>query len=196
MKKFVMMTVCAVSLMSSVVLAGQDTKDFKIENIGNQKLENKLNQEIEGKNINETNEEQKKSISTIFEEKYHDDKKLSFVITTTETQASTGIQKLYYNINLETGEDLTLKDLLGDNYKELVNKSVQSQIEQRMKDDENQIFFGFTQDEKDMGIKGFESIKDDQTFYINKDGNVVITFEQFEIAPGYMGVPEFEIMKK
>lgn len=196
MKKFVMMTVCAVILMSNVVLAEQDTKDFKIENTGNQQLENKLNKEIEGKNINETDEEQKKSISTTFEEKYHNDKKLSFVITTTETQASTGIQKLYYNVNLETGEDLTLKDLLGNNYKELVNESVQSQIEQRMKEDENQIFFGFTQDEKDMGIKGFEGIKDDQTFYINKDGNVVITFEQFEIAPGYMGVPEFEIMKK
>ena len=33
---------------------------------------------------------------------------------------------------------------------------------------------------------------DDQRFYINEAGNPVLIFEKYEIAPGYMGQPEFE----
>ena len=32
-----------------------------------------------------------------------------------------------------------------------------------------------------------------QNFYINSNGKVVIVFEKYEIAPGYMGIQEFEI---
>ena len=42
-------------------------------------------------------------------------------------------------------------------------------------------------------IPGFESIEEDQDFYINEAGNPVLIFEKYEIAPGYMGQPEFEV---
>ena len=35
-----------------------------------------------------------------------------------------------------------------------------------------------------------------QDFYINSNGKVVIVFEKYKIAPGYMGTQEFEIDKK
>ena len=41
--------------------------------------------------------------------------------------------------------------------------------------------------------EGFTSIADDQRFYINEAGNPVLIFEKYEIAPGYMGQPEFEV---
>ena len=37
------------------------------------------------------------------------------------------------------------------------------------------------------------AIRPDQPFYINHAGNPVIVFEKYEIAPGYMGAPEFEV---
>lgn len=40
---------------------------------------------------------------------------------------------------------------------------------------------------------GFESIKADQNFYINNDGNIVICFDKYEVAPGSSGSPEFVI---
>ena len=43
------------------------------------------------------------------------------------------------------------------------------------------------------GEGGFESIDEDQTFYLNQAGNAVVVFEKYEIAPGYMGMQEFEI---
>ena len=39
----------------------------------------------------------------------------------------------------------------------------------------------------------FEKIKKDQNFYINASGQLVISFQKYEVAPGYMGVPEFVI---
>ena len=34
-----------------------------------------------------------------------------------------------------------------------------------------------------------------RSFYLNKEHQLVLTFSQYEIAPGYMGTPEFVIPK-
>ncbi len=34
---------------------------------------------------------------------------------------------------------------------------------------------------------------DDPGFYLNEKGNVVVVYPKYEIAPGYMGIQEFEI---
>ena len=48
--------------------------------------------------------------------------------------------------------------------------------------------------EDDM-VEGFQSVDENTKFYINKDGNPVVCFEKYEVAPGYMGFQEFEIDK-
>lgn len=196
MKKCVMIATCVCTLigMGNLTFLSAETIP-QIQNTGNQDMETKLNKEIENNFVNKEEEEKKLSITTSFEEKFRDEKMLSFVLTIVESQASSSIKKLYYNTNLETGEPLTLKGLLGKNYKELADNIIKEEIKKRMTEDENQIFFGVNQEDKELGIEGFNGIKEDQTFYINQEGNVVITFEQFEIAPGYMGIPEFEISK-
>ncbi|WP_334309184.1 RsiV family protein [Clostridioides difficile] len=45
-------------------------------------------------------------------------------------------------------------------------------------------------------MKDFESINKYQDFYFNKDGNLVISFDEYEVAPGYMGAVEFVIADK
>ena len=39
----------------------------------------------------------------------------------------------------------------------------------------------------------FRSIAKDQNFYINQDGKLVISFNEYDVAPGYMGVAQFTI---
>lgn len=39
----------------------------------------------------------------------------------------------------------------------------------------------------------FTTIKADQNFYITEQGKLVIAFDKYEVAPGYMGIIEFEI---
>ena len=126
-------------------------------------------------------------IDVDYEIKCQNDRYLSFLITETETQA-TAFQQLYpYSIDLESGKELTLRDLLGPDWKEIVNASVREQIAQRSQDPDHVYWGG------DDYSEAFTSIRDNQPFYLNEAGRPVVLFEKYEIAPGYMGVQEFEI---
>ncbi|MCH1968737.1 RsiV family protein [Romboutsia hominis] len=39
----------------------------------------------------------------------------------------------------------------------------------------------------------FKFIDKNQDFYINKNGELVICFDKYDVAPGYMGLVEFTI---
>lgn len=41
----------------------------------------------------------------------------------------------------------------------------------------------------------FVTLDDRHNFYWDKDGNLVIVFDKYEVAPGSMGTPEFVINK-
>jgi hypothetical protein len=45
-------------------------------------------------------------------------------------------------------------------------------------------------------ISPFEKIKADQNFYLSSNHKLVISFDKYEVAPGYMGIVEFEIPEK
>lgn len=111
---------------------------------------------------------------------------LSFLVYTTETINSAMQTEYYYNIDMKTNENITLKSLLGDKYIDIVNENIKKQIKERT-DNETGFFFE--------GKMGFETITEDQKFYINENNNPVIVFEKYEIAPGSQGKQEFEIKK-
>lgn len=86
-----------------------------------------------------------------------------------------------YNVSIDKGEKLQLKDLFdkGYDYKKFINEEIQKEINKHPD-------YYFT------GKEGFQGIKDNQSFYI-KDGNLIIHFPYYEIAPYAFGMPEFEI---
>ena len=124
-------------------------------------------------------------ISVDYEIKCQNDRYLSFVITKTETLASAYTEYYTYNIDLQAGREITLRDLLGPDYKEIANSVISAEIVRRSQDPDNLYFL--------QGEGGFESIADDQSFYLDADGTPVVFFEKYEIAPGYMGAQEFRI---
>lgn len=124
-------------------------------------------------------------ISVDYEIKCQNDQYLSFILTKTETLASAYTEYYAYNIDLEAGRELTLRDVLGPDYLELANQAVREGIALREQDPDNSYF------PPDEG--GFTSIAEGQTFYLNQKGNAVVVFEKYEIAPGYMGMQEFEV---
>lgn len=98
-------------------------------------------------------------------------------------------EKVFYNINLKENKTISLEDVLGKDYVSICNESINTQIEEKLKTDKNAYYF-------DAENGGFTSIDDPDTqpqFYINKKGNVVIVFDKYAIAPGSMGIQEFEI---
>lgn len=123
-------------------------------------------------------------ITVGYEIKQQNNDYLSFVVRGTENWNNANSESKYYNLDLNTGKSVTLKDMLGDDYVELVNKSIREQIAERQKAGE--IFF--TAEEG-----GFTGISKDFKFYINKNNHPVIVFEKYEIAPGSSGEIEFEI---
>ena len=131
-----------------------------------------------------------------YDVKYLSDDILSLGVITAKGWVSAEEEHTYYNIDLKKDKELTLKDLLGDDYISICNKSIVSQIEERMAADENAIFFGYgdNTDETD-SLGKFETIDADTPFYLNADGKVVISFPEYSIAPGYMGIQEFTITK-
>jgi len=126
------------------------------------------------------------TITVDYEIKNENGDYLSFVIYGYESWLSSGAVAYYYNLNVDTMQYVTLEELLGKNYIDLVNEQINQQIEERQENG-SEVFF--TQEEG-----GFETISEEQNFYINNAGNVVIVFEKYEIAPGFMGNVEFEIV--
>lgn len=128
--------------------------------------------------------------------KYFHDDILSLEVTTAKGWVFAAEERTYYNIDLKHDTELTLKDILGEDYLSICNESILKQIAERMAADENVMFFGFgkNSDETDETWK-FQTIDDTTPFYLNADGKVVISFPEYSIAPGYMGIQEFVIDK-
>lgn len=123
-------------------------------------------------------------ITVDYEIKQHNNDYLSFVVRGTENWTSAYSESKYYNLDLRTGEMVTLKDMLGSDYLELANESIKEQIAERQKAGEK----FFTEEEG-----GFAGISEDAKFYINENNRPVIVFEKYEITPGSLGEIEFEI---
>lgn len=181
-----------------------------LENTGNTELEKRINYEIMLK-MNEILEEAEKraaeykeavietggneydyqpiNIQIDYKVGYSNDKVVSFMISKSETLANAYTEIYFYNVDIETGKKLNLRDVLGKEYKQIVDTTIYKEIEERSKNPDN---IYFTADEG-----GFEGIENEyQDFYINSDGKVVIVFEKYKIAPGYMGTQEFVIDKQ
>ena len=122
---------------------------------------------------------------------------LSFIINETETtNGLTFVTKYFYNIDLTTGKELTLADLLGQNYKQKADLEIERQVKERAKADENllsyyQEYYAPKGEGQVGGIDEFTS----KNFYINEEGNPVIFFYEYYIAPPYAGPQEFEIKR-
>lgn len=86
-----------------------------------------------------------------------------------------------YNYDINAGKKMALADVFqpGVDYKTIINQEIEKQIESRP-----EYFFE--------GELGFRSIADNQDYYL-EDGNLMVYFGQYDIAPYSSGIPEFKI---
>ncbi len=106
--------------------------------------------------------------------------------------AGSGTQwNYYYTIDLTTGERLQLKDIFqeGADYITPISDSIKEQMQAQMDADETVYYWLHDEIEE----WNFKAITDETSFYLNEKGNVVIGFDEGEVAPMYMGSVEFEI---
>lgn len=104
---------------------------------------------------------------------------------------SSSTKHSFYTIDKKTGELLTLKSLFNDNadYVEPISEYIKKEMIKQ-----NESGSGYFWLDEEIG-ENFEKIKEDQNFFINENGNIVICFDKYEVAAGAGGCPEFEIPK-
>lgn len=97
----------------------------------------------------------------------------------------------YYTIDLNTGERLQLKDIFkeGADYITPISENIKEQMQEQMAADD-QVYYWLNDEIEEWN---FKSITDETSFYLNDKGNVVIGFNEGDVAPMYMGTVEFEI---
>ncbi len=137
-------------------------------------------------------------ITVDYDVKYQQGNILSLELLTAKGWVAYQEERYYYNLDLSTGKHLTLQQLLGEDYINICNESIDRQIKERLAADDSLAYFGYgemAKEDEEMGIEGFTTITPDTRFYVNQEGNVVIVFPKYEVAPGYMGAQEFEIAK-
>jgi hypothetical protein len=88
---------------------------------------------------------------------------------------------------------LTLPSLFKDNsYVEIISENIKKQMREQMKSDSDKIYW-IADEGKKKTMEIFDKISENQNFYINAQFQLVIIFNKYEVAPGYMGVVEFII---
>ena len=91
---------------------------------------------------------------------------------------------------------ITLPSLFKDDrYVEVISEYIVNEMKAKMKADPNLIYW-VVSDENPEEVNYFEpftQIAPEQSFYINPDYKLVISFDKYEVGPGVMGVQEFVI---
>ncbi len=132
-------------------------------------------------------DERDNEVSVTYAVKSQTDTGVSFVIDSSVSVASAYRETFFYNLDLENDRELTLQDLLGDDWIGICNESIRRQITvYPLEPGEESPFFA-----SDMG--GFGTVDENTDFYIDEDGNPVVVFPRASIAVGAMGAVEFEI---
>lgn len=184
--------------------------DIAVAAYGAEDSDSMVKKELE-KTTREINDEIQQitdELVTHFEKYLHEDKSYMDVQVTSEVLATTqgyftlkllcyqgagnGYQwNYYYTIDLSTGERMELKDLFveGADFITPISENIKEQMLEQMKADEKVCYW--VNDE--IEALNFKSITEETSFYLNENGNVVIGFNEGDVAPMYMGAVEFEI---
>lgn len=175
----------------------------KVEGLLNKELEEKLNKEFQ-ENANAiicAFEKDVKELKEVYGDDFHLGIEADYIVRTdnedilaidsyiVNTVASSSTKHSFYNIDKKTGTLIELESLFKKEADYVTPISEYIISEMRKQNEEGTGYFWT--DEKD--IDNFEKIKENQNFFINDNGNIVICFDKYEVAPGAQGCPEFEI---
>ncbi len=99
-----------------------------------------------------------------------------------------------YTIDKLSGQQIQIGDLFfeGSDYQTVISENIREQMRAAMAEDEKKYYWVDDEEIPELNWKGLE---EDQNFYFDLNGNLVIAFDEYEVAPGYMGAQEFTVEK-
>ncbi|MGA3602446.1 DUF3298 domain-containing protein [Lysinibacillus agricola] len=178
-----------------------------IENLENKELANTLNEKYrsEGKELYDAFVAEVDyvkgqggghvGIDSGYDVKTDNEQILSIGRYTVNTVGSSSTTMHYDTIDKQNEILITLPMLFkDDSYIKTISENIIEQMRKQAASDPDKKYWvigGGLPDEE--VIDGFTTIKADQQFYISDKGKLVISFDKYEVAQGYMGIVEFEI---
>ena len=109
-----------------------------------------------------------------------------------EAAGSSNTYYKYYHIDKKSGKIIKLSDLSEDEgFLETLEKEIRQQMRSQMDNDSSKIYW---LDDSVIG-KDFVAVTPEHNFFWNENGDLVIVFDKYEVAPGAMGTPEFTVDK-
>lgn len=175
----------------------------KIVGLENKELEDKLNEELEAEAkriyneyLNEMEELKKENVEghslvkSWYEIKTDNEDVLSLIVYYHYAQGSSYTERKCYNIDKKNQEGITLNSLFkGKDYVKIISDNIKEQMVEQMKKDPDKVYWI----NSEIPEMDFKEISKEQQFYLNENNEVVICFDKYEVAPGYMGTIEFVI---
>lgn len=178
---------------------GKSEADIKVPQIEGDRADIAANKSIEEyaqaliddyeKELTETSGEAYHSVTSDYDVVTDTKQYLSIRINTTLVSASAMEMHKIFTIDKATGNVVSLKELTAgqDDALTKISQNIEEQMRAQMAADENVMYFIGAEEE------GFTGLTGEESFYLNQDGNLVISFDEYEVAPGYMGAVEFTI---
>ena len=131
------------------------------------------------------------AVESSYEVPINNERQLTVAVYTVIAMGDAQQLNTYYTIDKRTGKLLTLRDLFKSSadYVTPVSAEILSQMKAQMKADPGRTYFI---DDSD-GPEYFRKIAGNQQFYIDKDGRLVISFDESTVAISAMGPVSFVI---
>ena len=123
------------------------------------------------------------TVSVSYDIKSQTDTMVSFLVESNVSFSNAYWERTYYNLDLAADKELTLRDLLGEDWVTICNDSIRTQMTA-----DPSVYF-------DESMGGFTTVDETTSFYIDQGGNPVVVFPPYAVAPGVMGYVEFEISR-
>ena len=175
-----------------------------VEGLKNQDLQNALNNKYleENKKLYEQFEAEVADMKSFeegghlgldsgFEIKTNNDQILSIGHYVVNTVGSSSTTMTYDTLDKQNEVLITLPSLfIDDSYIDIISENIKEQMKERMAHDENKVYWI---GESAESIDAFDKIDANQAFYITDQGKLMISFDKYDVAPGSMGIQEFEI---
>lgn len=109
------------------------------------------------------------------------------------TVGSSSTTMKYDTIDKKNEILITLPSLFKDDkYIDVISENIKEQMIEENRADKKK-FYWVEGIEQNGTVELFNKISSEQNFYINPEGKLVISFDKYEVAPGYMGIVEFII---
>lgn len=89
---------------------------------------------------------------------------------------------------------ITLPSLFKDErYIDIISSYITDEMRREMAESNGEKIYWIESNSEESIVDSFEKIQKNQNFYLSNEGKLIIAFQKYEVAPGSMGLVQFEI---